>query len=264
MVSLAGKVVWITGASSGIGAALAKQLAPLKPSLILTARNESALTELAKVCENLGAKCTVLPADLLQSHLVEALCQQAIDAFGHIDVLINNAGVTQRALVEETKIEIDRQIMELNYFAPLAISKNLLPHFREKGNGQIVAISSMAGLMGFPKRSAYAAAKHAMKGFFETLQTEKNFPGLAITIVYPGRINTPISYAAITKDGSAFGKMDEGQLQGIPVAVCAGKIIKGFQQKRQRIIIARGERILWWIWFFWPRLYQKIANQKGS
>lgn len=263
MEHFAGSVIWITGASSGIGAELARQLSPLKTRLILTARNEKALQQIAQSCRELGSECYVLPADLLKSETLETLCQQAINVFGEINILINNAGVTQRSLAEETGIQVDRQIMELDFFAPIAITKALIPHFRETGNGQVIAICSMAGLMGFPKRSAYAAAKHAMKGFFETLQTEQTFAGLSTTIVFPGRIHTPISYSAITKDGTAFGKMDDGQLNGIPVAACAAKIIKGIQKKKLRVIIARGERILWWIWFLWPAIYLKIARKKG-
>ncbi|MEO6833063.1 MAG: SDR family oxidoreductase [Chitinophagaceae bacterium] len=258
------KVIWITGASSGIGAELARQLAPLKTRLILTARNEKALQKIAETCDNLGADCQLLLADLSKPETIETLCQKAIQAFGQIDILINNAGVTQRALTHETSIEIGRQIMELDYFAPIALTKYLLPHFKKNGGGQLVAISSMTGLMGFPQRSAYAAAKHAMKGFFETLQTERSIPNLSTTIAYPGRIHTPISYSAITKDGSAFGNMDEGQLYGIPVVDCAAKIIKGIQKKKPRIIIARAERILWWIWFYWLSLYLNIAHRKGS
>lgn len=264
MNSFEGRVVWITGASSGIGAELARQLAPLKTRLILTARNEEALQKLAETCRQLGAECQVFPADLLKSETLETLCGRAVRVFGHINIIIHNAGVTQRSLAEETVVEVDRKIMELDYFAPLAITKYLLPHFRKNGGGQIVAICSMAGLMGFPKRSAYAAAKHAMKGFFETLQTETSFAGLSTTIVFPGRIHTPISYSAITADGSSYGKMDEGQLYGIPVAACAVKILKGIQKKRLRIIIAREERILWWIWFLWPALYRIIARSKGG
>lgn len=255
------KVVWITGASSGIGAELARQLAAQGALLILTARNEAAMHTLAASFEKEQYK--VLPADLTNSASIAALTEGAIQAFGRIDAVILSAGVSQRSFAEDTDLAVYRQLMEINFFAPVAIIKALLPHFRAQGFGQIVAISSMAGLMGFPMRTGYAAAKHALKGFFETLQTEHDIPGLNITLVYPGRIRTPISLSALTASGAPHGRMDKGQAEGIPVADCAAKIVRAMAGKRRRVIIARGERILWWLWFLWPAVYFRIARKKG-
>lgn len=254
------KVIWITGASSGIGAEMALQFASPGTFLILTARNAEALATVQQQCIKLGAGCVVITADLGIEKSLPGIVGQALKAFGRIDILVNNAGVSQRAFAEETDLAIDRQIMELNYFAPVALTKLLLHQFKTQGSGHIVAISSMAGLMGFPKRSAYAASKHAIKGFFETLQTEDLSPGIHITLVYPGRISTSISYTAITGNGTPYGKMDDGQLNGIPVARCAATIIRAIKKKKRRVIIARGERLLWWFWFFLPRLYLQIAR----
>ena len=258
------KVVWITGASSGIGAELAQQLAQAGARLILTARNEAALAVVRGGCLKCSPDCTVLSADLSHPDVAENLHREAIAIYGKIDILINNAGVTQRSMAQDTPIVIDRQIMELDFFIPVMLSKNLLSHFKAQGGGQIVVISSMAGLMGFPQRSAYAAAKHALMGFFETMQVEHTIPGFFITIVSPGRIKTPISLSAITATGAPHGLMDQGQENGIPVAVCARKILRATAHRRKHIIIARGERILWWIKWFCPPLYYRIARNAGA
>jgi short-subunit dehydrogenase len=157
-----------------------------------------------------------------------------------------------------------RKLMEINYFGAVSLVNLLLPHFAGRKSGHIAVISSMAGLMGFPQRTGYAAAKHALKGHFETLQTENKIPGLNVTIAYPGRINTPISLSALTGDGSLHNQMDEGQINGIPVDKCASRIIAAIDRKKRSVIIARGERILWWMWWFAPRLYYRIAGNIGN
>ena len=256
-----GKVVWITGASSGIGLELAKQLAAQGAHLILTARNEAAMQDVKAA--HSSDQVALLPADLTDASTLENLVQHAIQVFGHIDTVIHSAGISQRSFAEETEIEVYRLLMELNFFAPIAITQALLLHFRQQGGGHIVAISSMAGLLGFPLRTGYAASKHALKGYFETLQTEHDIPGLHVSLVYPGRIRTPISLHALTGSGAAHGKMDKGQLEGIPVERCAAKIIRGMERKEKRVVVALGERVLWWLWFLLPALYYKIARRKG-
>lgn len=257
------KVIWVTGASSGIGAELAVQLAKQGGYVILTGRNEQALKEVHQTCSKYNEFCKIVVADLSTEAGCLQACNQAMELFQHIDIVFLNAGVTQRSLAIDTDIAVYRSLMDINFYAPLIITKQLLPYFKQRNNGQIVAISSVAGLMGFPLRSGYAAAKHAMKGFFETLQTENNIEGLSITLVSPGRINTPISVNALTKDGTPHLKHDEGQLNGISVKVCATKILKAVAQKKQHIIIARGESLLLKIKWYLPSLYYKIAHNKG-
>lgn len=258
-----GKVIWITGASSGIGEELAKQLSAQGAKLILTARRAEVLEKVIASCGSHAAQCRALPADLAQSEAIEALTQQAIGVYGHIDVVIHSAGLSQRSVAMTTAMDTIRKIMEVNFFATVAITKQLLPHFKQRGSGHIVAISSMAGLMGFPLRTGYAASKHAVKGYFETMHTEMDIPNLDITIVSPGRINTPISLSAITATGELHGKMDEDLLNGIPVSECAAKIITAMQKKKKHVIIARAERFLYWFWWFMPEVYRRIAHSKG-
>jgi short-subunit dehydrogenase len=256
------KIVWITGASSGIGKELAIQLAKQQAILILTARNESALQQLQEQL----AKVTIvhiLPFDLYEIHAIESLVQKAIQFTGKIDYIIQSAGVSQRALIDDTNLEVHRKIMEINYFAPLAITKFLLPHFKHNSKGHFVVISSVAGLYGFPLRSGYAASKHALKGFMETLQTEFFTTNINATIVFPGRINTPISTNALSGNGKNMGVEDENNSVGMDVTICANKIIKGVQKNNKTIYIGTPEKILFYIWWFLPNLFLKIANNKG-
>ncbi len=257
------KVVWITGASSGIGAKLAEKLAKEGATLILTGRNTDALERVKNVCLNYTQHCQILAADLVAADL-EQLVVNAISIFGHVDMLVNNAGVSQRSLAIETQPAVYRQLMEINFFVPMMLTRYILPHFTARGSGHIVAISSMAGLIGVPLRTGYAATKHAVKGFFEALQTELKTPNVYITMVSPGRINTPISLAALTAGGTPHSVMDKGQIKGITADKCADKIVNAIVKRKRHILIVKEERILWWIWWFVPALFYKIASKLGQ
>lgn len=257
------KIIWIIGASSGIGAALAKQLAKQHARLILTGRNIEALLAIKEECLLSTKYCSMLAADITEEPSGTFLAEQARKSYGRLDVVIFSAGVSQRSLAIDTPIEIDRKLMEINFFAPVMITKQLLPIFKDQQSGHIVIIGSMAGLMGFPMRTGYAAAKHALMGYFETLQVEHSLKDFYITIANPGRINTNISLSAITANGSPHNKMDTGQLEGISVQVCADKILRGIRKRKRHLLIARGEKILYWIKWFYPSMYYKIARTKG-
>ena len=257
------KVIWITGASSGIGAELALQLAVQKAKLILTARSKETLINVQQKCLEHTDFCNIVIADLSDEYQAEDSVQEAIKQFNRIDVVFLNAGVTQRSLGFETQIKVYRKLMDINFFAAVVITQKLFTVFKEQGGGHIVAISSIAGLMGYPYRSGYAASKHALQGYFETLQTEDAVKGLHYTIVSPGRINTAISTSALTKDGSPHLKNDVGQLNGIPVQKCVLQILRAVENNKKHIIIARGEYWLWLIKLIIPSLFYRIANKKG-
>ncbi len=257
------KVVLITGASSGIGKELALQLAKQKAKLILTARRADVLAEVQQICLQHTQDCDTIVFDLSQTDKIDQLAKDALAKHGHIDVLVNNAGVSQRSLTINTDISVDRRIMELDYFATITLTKALLPQFVQRGSGHIIVISSISGLMGFPMRSAYAAAKHALHGFFETLQTEKPAEHLYVTIACPGRVNTPISMSALTGDGKPHQVMDDGQKNGIPVDECVRKILTAAQKGKRLIKIARAEGMLLFIKRIMPSLFFKIAHKKG-
>ena len=255
------KVVLLTGASSGIGEALAYVLSKEGAQLLLVARRQTELERVAAACEG---QTIILPADLYDPKAVQELAQKALNLVSKIDIVIHAAGVSQRAFTEETEPAVTRQLMQLNFFAPAELTQVLLPHFKEQGGGQVVFLNSVAGLFGVPLRSGYAAAKHALKGWAESLQTEGRIPGLSVCSVYAGRIRTPISLSALTGNGVPHGKMDAGQLNGIPVEKCVRKILRGMVRRQSRVVIAGGERILWWLWFFLPKVYARIAHRQGT
>lgn len=257
------KVVLITGGSSGIGEELALLLAKQQARLILVARKREALEAVKARCLAYTPFCEILQADVTNENQVNEAAAKAIALYGHIDVLVNNAGVTQRSKLIDTSVAAIRQLMEVNFFGAVMFTKALLPHFKAREQGQIIVISSMAGLMGYPWRSGYNAAKHALQGYFETLQTEQPIRELYTTIVCPGRIHTPITYAAITADGSAYGKMDPHQEKGLSVQYCAGRILNAMAKRKKVVLIAREERILLWLKRWCPPLFYWIAR-KGN
>lgn len=250
------KTILITGATSGIGEALAVLLAPYQPTLLLVARREAELNRVADACQQLGAQTRCFISDLSNRAEVNALIKNLHAANTQIDMLINNAGMSQRALVMDSSEETERQLMELNYFTPVFLSKMLLPLYSKEI--RIVVISSLSGLFGFPLRSTYAASKHALKGYFESWQVEQQ--DIQICMVYPGRIQSNISINALTGDGSKHGVMDNAQKQGIPAKDCAQQILKAAAKGKKRLLIGRKELILYWIYKFTPPLFFKIAS----
>ncbi|HEX2937040.1 MAG TPA: SDR family oxidoreductase [Bacteroidales bacterium] len=257
-----GKSVWITGASSGIGEALALELSTYNVKLILSARQTGILENIAEKCRKNGSLATTLPFDLSNEIEVKEAAQKASSIYGGVDILINNGGVTQRSDIQDTLVSVDRKIMEIDYFSGLILTKALLPSMITKGYGHIVAISSITGLFGFPQRSAYAAAKHAMVGFYETLWAELHTKGVNVTIVCPGRIQTPISLNAVTANGGQYGIMDHGQNTGIPVEKCAKQIIKAIYKRKNQIVIANfKEHLMIWFNKYIPWLFYKLVDK---
>lgn len=253
------KVAWITGASSGIGEALAYSYAKKGAWLILSGRNKEALEHVQKNCLLFTDKCEVLSFDMLAIDAFHTVVEQATGLFGRIDFLCNNAGISQRSLIADTPLAIDRKVMELDYFSQVALTKAVLPFFKSQQSGHIIVISSVAGKYGFHYRSAYSAAKHALVGFFETLRLEWKDVPVYVSLVYPGRIHTNISINAITSDGSKHGVMDEAQEKGIAADVCAEKILKGVRKKKVEILIGREELILVYMKRWFPSLYYKFV-----
>jgi short-subunit dehydrogenase len=236
----AGKVVWITGASSGIGEALAYELARQGAWIILSARRKE---ELERVKGNCTATAQmhikVLPLDLSQPDTLKLSTEVAIQLFGHIDVLINNGGISQRSLGKETHLDVDRRVMEVDYFGTIGITKYLLPHLLSRKSGHIVTISSVMGKIGTPYRSGYAAAKHALHGFFDSLRAElwKECKDIHVTLICPGWIKTNITLHAMTGDGTALNKMDGSTKTGMPTSVFAIKALKAIAHKKEEVYI---------------------------
>ena len=255
------KVVWITGASSGIGKELAIQLSKLGAILILTSSNELLLKELQLQLNS--DKMHVLPYNLLNLEGLSNLVEAAIHLEGRVDYFIQSAGISQRSEAENTSIDVYKKLMDINYFAPVALTQAILPYFKKINQGNITVISSIAGLIGFPLRSGYVASKHAIKGYLETLQCELLKTNITISIVYPGRIDTNISKNALLGNGKQFGFTDANNEVGMKVEDCAHRIIKGISANKKSIIIVKSERLLFWLWWFIPSIYYKIAHFKG-
>ena len=253
--------VWITGASSGIGEACAYRYATQGDQLILTSSSRERLDVVAERCRQYGAgDVFVLPSDLSDLEGVGLLVRQAWDRFGGIDILFLNAGISQRTSVEDTTMDMVRQIMEINYFAPVAITKSILPMMLNAGGGNIAVTTSIAGKFGFPLRCAYSSSKHALDGFFETLQAENYDKGLRVTLVCPGRVNTPISLRALDKGGKAHGQMDPGQAGGLAAEKAARRIVRAIEKGRREVLVGKGELVMVYIKRFFPGLCAWIGR----
>ena len=259
-MSFEGKVIWITGASSGIGEALAYEWSKLGARLILSARRENELERVKGACKY-SDRCVVVPLDLSRQEDIEAVADRMLQQFGTIDFLVNNGGISQRSLVIETEIAVDRRIMEVDYFSGVVLTKKLLPAMVAKGSGHIIAISSIVGMFGFPLRSAYSAAKHAMHGFYESVWAELNSQGIRVTVVCPGRILTNVSLHALTKDGAPHGEMDHGQANGIEAATCALKIIKAVRKNKKEVYIGKKDLLMIYFKRYIPWLYYRLVSK---
>lgn len=254
-------IIWITGASSGIGEACAYQYARQHHSLILTSSSIEKLEPVAIKCQQLGAETFILPFDFEKNEEMENLVQQAWNHFGHIDIMYCNAGISQRTNVEDTSMEMTRKIMEINYFAPVSMTKAILPFFLSKGGGHIAVTTSIAGRFGFPLRCAYSSSKHALYGFFETLQAEYADKGIRVTIVCPGRVRTNISLNALDKDGRRHGVMDPGQSDGMSADKAAQKIVTAIKKGRREVLVGGKELVMIYIKRFFPAICIQLAKK---
>jgi len=254
------KTVWITGASSGIGEALAQQLSRRGAHLILSARNTG---ELERVRQSTATpeRHRVFPLDVSQPEQLAAKTAELLQQTDKIDVLINNAGISQRALANETDLEVDRRIMEVNYFGTIALSKAVLPAMIERGSGQIVAVSSLAGIFGTPLRSAYAASKHALHGFFDSLRTEVHGDNILITLICPGFVRTNVSLNALTATGAPQGTMDNAQEAGMAADVFAQKMLRAIEKQQEEAVIAGREKIAVMLKRLAPRLLSYVMRR---
>lgn len=255
------KTVLITGASSGIGKALAEGIASQGTKLILAARRLDALEETKVICESKGATCDIQFLDIASPASIEAFAKEITSRYQQIHVLINNAGISQRSQAAETSIEVDRKIMEVNFFGQVGLTKSLWPLLLEAPKTNIVLISSVVGTFGFPQRSAYSASKHALEGFFESWMLENQHPHIFFTTVSPGRIKTNISYSALKSDGTPHAVMDDGQAKGITAEHCAHKIIQGIIKGKRKIYVAKGEMVLVTLRKVFPFLYFRLVKK---
>ena len=230
------KVIIVTGASEGIGRELCLALAPQTPRLVLAARNQARLEELKTEIENLGAQALVVPTDVTDQEACRNLIATTVEQWQQIDALINNAGMTMWTTLEEmTDLTIFERLMRLNYFGSVYCTYYALPHLK-KSRGRIVAVSSMAGLTGIPTRTAYAASKHAMFGFFDSLRIELNGTGVTITMIAPDFILSQMHKRALGSNGIPIGKSPL-QTDKIMTAKQCARLIVPVMEKRQRLLL---------------------------
>ena len=254
--------VWITGASSGIGEACAYRYAAQGARLILTSSSAERLKKVAEKCRAAGAtQVVVLPYDFSSNDGIESLAQSAWEATEGIDIVMLNAGISQRTNVEDTSMEMVRKIMEVNYFAPVAIAKDLLPRMLSAGGGKIAVTTSIAGRFGFPLRCGYSSSKFALYGFFETLQAEYYDAGIRVTIVCPGRVQTNISRYALDKGGKPHGVMDPGQADGMTSEAAARVITRAIAKEKKEVLVGRKELLMVYIKRFFPGLCATLARK---
>ena len=263
MSSLQNKVIWITGASSGIGEALVYECAKQNAKIILSARRESELVRVAKAANLNASNSLILPFDLSDTSQVKELAQQVISTFGRIDILINNGGQSQRAEAIDTSSETERTLFEINYFSAVNLTKVVLPIMLKNKSGKIVVISSIAGKFGFYLRSSYSAAKHALHGYFESLRLEVENEGLSVLLVCPGKVKTNVSLNAISSSGDAHNKMDESHENAMSAEECAKQIIAGIVKDKEEIFIGGKELLAVKVKRFFPKLFGKIIRKQS-
>ncbi|GAB3250642.1 SDR family oxidoreductase [Chitinimonas naiadis] len=256
-----GKVVWVTGATSGIGEALALAFAARGAKLVLSARRADELARVKAACQN-PERHLIVTLDLADPGTFAAKVAEVEAHFGHIDVLVNNAGLSQRSLARDTLLSVDRHLMDVNYLGTVALSKAVLPGMLARRDGHLVTITSLVGKFGTPMRSSYAASKHALHGFFDSLRAELWRDGIRVSLVCPGFIRTNITYNALVGDGSPQGKMDQAQAQGIAPADCARRILAGLDRGRDEIYVAQlRERVGVYLKRFLPGLFARVVRK---
>ena len=230
------KTVWITGASSGIGRALSIELSLQNAKLILSSRDVNSLELVKKECKT-PQNITVIPLDLEDYTQFSKKVTEAIAAFGTIDILVNNGGISQRSLIKDTDILVDKRIIEVNYLGTVALTKAILPHFIQNKIGHFVVTTSIVGKIGTPLRSSYAASKHALHGFFDSLRAEHFHDNIFVTLVCPGFVNTNVSKNALTGNGTPQQKMDMATQNGIQPERFAKLMAKSIIDKKEEVYI---------------------------
>ena len=262
MKSLKGKNIWLTGASSGIGEAMAYLLNLEEANLIISARRKEELERVQKNCHS-PEKVKILTVDLADAFSLPQKAKEADRMWeGGIEVLINNGGISQRDKVINTSLDVDRKLMEVNYFGTIALSKALLPGMIERKRGHHVVITSAVGIISTPYRSAYSAAKHALHGFYDALRTEVYHDNIKVTIALPGFIRTNISMNALLGDGSKQNTMDEAQANGMTAEECGKKIIQAVKKEKEEIYIGGlKEKSGIYLKRFAPGIFSKVVRK---
>ncbi|TDT43131.1 short-subunit dehydrogenase [Halospina denitrificans] len=261
------QVIWITGASSGIGEALAVAFAREGARLVLSARREEELKRVADECNrqsNAADHAMVLPLDVTQTDTLAPATDQVLERFGRIDLLINNAGISQRSLCKDTDLSVYQKLMDVDVMGQIALTKTVLPHMLEHGSGHIAVTSSVAGKVGVRLRTGYCAAKHAVMGFFDALRAEVEDEGIEVSTIVPGFVSTPVAENSLTGDGTPFGEADADNAGGMAPDKAAEVILAGLGKGKREIPVGEGKEMMaLWLKRLSPELtFRMTKNRK--
>ncbi len=253
------KTIWITGASSGIGEGLALALSHGNNNLILSARRVDELNRVKANCGGDKDRIMILPMDMNERTGMTSLASQVKDKFGVPDVVILNAGISNRSYIKDTSFDVFQRVMDVNFFGNVSLSKAVIPHFIQNGGGRFVIISSLSGKFASPGRGAYASSKHALHGYFDTLRMEHHRDNIKVLLVCPGFVQTKVTINSLTGDGKPQGKLDKTTANGMLVSEATARIIRGIERDKQEISFGGRERIGLFIKRFFPSLLNKIV-----
>jgi short-subunit dehydrogenase len=260
-MSIPNKVIWITGASSGIGEALVLALNELGAKLIISARNRDMLYQVKQNCKKNQLNIHVLTLDLEQTESLYDKAQDALRIYGWVDIIIHCGGISQRATALETPLEIAQKIMNTNYWGTVALTQAIVPSMIEKGSGHVVVISSLMGKFGTRLRSSYSASKHALHGYFDSMRNEVFDKNITITLVCPGFIKTNATLNALKADGNPQNKMDEAIQNAMDPADCANRIIKAIEQQKEEVFFGGKEKYGVLLKRFFPKAFSNYIRK---
>lgn len=259
MSTFSDNVVIVTGASEGIGRALALALAPQRPLLVVAARNRERLESLAEECRGLGARVLAVPTDVTDESACDELVARTVETFGRIDTLVVNAGATMWTRLDALEdTDVLRKVMDVNYFGAAYCTRAALPHL-EKTRGRIVAVASVAGLTGVPERTGYSASKHAMIGFFDSLRIELADSGVTVTVIAPDFVVSQIHRRALGADGAPLGDTPMQESRIMTADRCAELIVEAMAKRKRLLITSRRGRLGRWFKILAPGLIDRIA-----
>jgi short-subunit dehydrogenase len=261
MAVYAGKVIVVTGASSGIGKALCRALAPQRPRLVLAARDEAALQAVAAACAQDGAETLVVPADVTSPEACRGLVARTVERFSALDVLVNNAGIGMIARFDELEdLTVYERLMRVNYLGCVYLTHAALPHLK-RSRGQIVTVASVAGLTGVPTRTGYSASKHAVFGFFDSLRIELADTGVSVTMIAPDFVVSDIHNRAIGPDGKPLGKSPLQESKIMTAEECAALTVDAMERRQRLLITSWRGRLGRFVRLFAPGFIDGIARR---
>ncbi len=257
------KTAWVTGASSGIGKALAVELAKAGAAVLVSARRLDRLEETAEECRRYGNRVWIMPLDLAAVETLGDSAAEAVDRLGQIDILVNAAGIGQRGDALTTAYPVARQMLEVDFWGAVELTRAVMPQMLQRQSGQIVAVTGVLGKFGAPRRAFYAAAKHALHGWYESLREETLGKGVELTLLVPGWVMTEISEQALEADGKRHGVTDVGQLRGISPEECARRAMPAIIEGRNEQLIGGLECGGVYLHRLWPGLFKKFLRKRG-